>query len=1295
MVSTAEVREIDIRYKATGVNETIETLNRLIRAEEGVVVVSDKIERSDASVARGLNAVQGRYVEHHRLIQQTTRDMNLLHEARARELVDVNSYQAALAGIQAKLLSVADVSKKAVSDSASRAQSLRAEASAWAEMGRMGAAALLQIDSSRRVSAMGSGLSSSRVRRSDDIEAVRRSQEIETAQRLFSESYGIGRAAPSARSSASVFEEAAREAEEAAKRIQAASSYAAGGWSRLSDAGRGEFDRLSPATARFEANRDAEAKMRGLGGASKDAAGSFGLASHQLGNLTFQINDMATMAAMGAPPLQILASQAGQVFQIFQQAPGGPMKALQAFFSNPVVLWSGAFLAAGAAALYFFRSTEDGVNKADRAVDLHRRNIEGIKSSYGVAADGLREMVNQSDRLRRAEAARGLEFVQNQVRASTGEALKTMGSVGRYRGVGEIFEVSRQYSAFAEPIMKLREQLKAGVPDIEGFQARVMELRNSFQANDPRRGIADSILEATKAASEFERRVPGAKAAIDALNYSALGGADAMSAYATGMGKIIDMVPRLKAASDISARFVEIQNAYNTARAGLERARGTGELNGADYEAERRQLDRARDEAQAAARGAQSSTLSPADAARRDHELQIQAIRARTTAERVALAGAQKERELAGQSMSDPERKLAIERAKTEELERAKRELADADRDRTVALRDQFAAAQASLTMQGASIAQIEAERFKREQLADVERQALVNGAEWAAGQRAEIERLAPAWGRLAEQAAQVRIAQDLAFQAKQIDRTKTEQDVYAQMNSAGLLANGEIVGSTNLAIAAQIRHLQAVRETSDAYREAGETIAEAMGRGEKPIKALGQYLMQYMGKEATKSVGDAFARIGAWTMGKGPSVDLGKGALPLGSSAANAMWVQLAGMPSSGVPIAGPGNITRSALAPIANDNAAQAATAGGTNWLSYLNQGATRNQPLDPKLVNAFSFLPEKGIKMEVFSGGQPGIGEGGARVGSTRHDHGNAADVFFSQNGRRLDWNNPADVPVYQDIVRQARANGVTGFGAGPGYMQPGSMHVGYGAPGVWGAGGEGANAPGWLRNAYASPGGAASPGATTAALTAQSQAMAETTASIRQMNATAKDAAPALGGVAQNAAGAGNVFGDLAQGLGGMLGMALGGKKNGAMGGMIGMLLGKVVGAGAQEGGWLSSLFKFEDGGVMTSRGRLPLRAYSAGGVASSPQLAMFGEGSVPEAYVPVPSGRIPVEMNMPRPITPPAARGRDVSYRGGDLIVQGNADDTTLPKLQRAMEENNRKMLEQIRYERANEWRQAG
>lgn len=56
------------------------------------------------------------------------------------------------------------------------------------------------------------------------------------------------------------------------------------------------------------------------------------------------------------------------------------------------------------------------------------------------------------------------------------------------------------------------------------------------------------------------------------------------------------------------------------------------------------------------------------------------------------------------------------------------------------------------------------------------------------------------------------------------------------------------------------------------------------------------------------------------------------------------------------------------------------------------------------------------------------------------------------------------------------------------------------------------------------------------------------------------------------------------------------------------------------------------FSFANGGVMTSNGPIPLRKYARGGIANSPQLALYGEGSRPEAYVPLPDGRrIPVNL----------------------------------------------------------------
>jgi len=137
---------------------------------------------------------------------------------------------------------------------------------------------------------------------------------------------------------------------------------------------------------------------------------------------------------------------------------------------------------------------------------------------------------------------------------------------------------------------------------------------------------------------------------------------------------------------------------------------------------------------------------------------------------------------------------------------------------------------------------------------------------------------------------------------------------------------------------------------------------------------------------------------------------------------------------------------------------------------YIRYNNQGATRNLPLSEDLIKRLAYLESMGVTAEVFSGGQPGIDEGGNRTGSVRHDHGNAADIRFHKDGKMLNWANPEDRPIFEEIVRTGKQQGITGFGAGPGYMGEGSMHVGMGEPVVWGAGGKSENAPKWLKDAY---------------------------------------------------------------------------------------------------------------------------------------------------------------------------------------------------------------------------------
>ncbi|EFU7131763.1 tape measure protein [Escherichia coli] len=72
---------------------------------------------------------------------------------------------------------------------------------------------------------------------------------------------------------------------------------------------------------------------------------------------------------------------------------------------------------------------------------------------------------------------------------------------------------------------------------------------------------------------------------------------------------------------------------------------------------------------------------------------------------------------------------------------------------------------------------------------------------------------------------------------------------------------------------------------------------------------------------------------------------------------------------------------------------------------------------------------------------------------------------------------------------------------------------------------------------------------------------------------------------------------------------------------------------LTGSAADGTNGIPSIPKFAKGGIFGKDGVVPLRAYQKGGIADSPQLALFGEGDMNEAYVPLPDGRsIPVTLN---------------------------------------------------------------
>lgn len=157
----------------------------------------------------------------------------------------------------------------------------------------------------------------------------------------------------------------------------------------------------------------------------------------------------------------------------------------------------------------------------------------------------------------------------------------------------------------------------------------------------------------------------------------------------------------------------------------------------------------------------------------------------------------------------------------------------------------------------------------------------------------------------------------------------------------------------------------------------------------------------------------------------------------------------------------------------PMPRDQSYQRPEGGGNVYEDQMREAEVRKLPISQQLRSVLErAAAAAGVDVRVKSGGQPAAGSGGKRIGSTRHDEGNAADLDLYVGNRKLSPKNSEDLAAFKKFVSTARAAGATGIGAGEGYMAPDAsrIHVGFGKEATWGAGGKSANAADWLKESF---------------------------------------------------------------------------------------------------------------------------------------------------------------------------------------------------------------------------------
>lgn len=772
------------------------------------------------------------------------------------------------------------------------------------------------------------------------------------------------------------------------------------------DAGTVSAERGATIIAGYEARHQrAAAAASSMGGALAGLNDNVRLTSNQMLNLSRQGTDVATMFALGAPPMQIFASQIGQIYGALEEGPGGLRGSLKAAgtgiagFARSAVsaLGPGGMIIAGvsaatAAAIYFTDKTQSNLQKIDKAAKSYAETLKIIERSQRGIGAGISSVVDEAQRRTSGElaitSAREIQTQREALRAARQNALSVEPTNLLTQFPNVIREASGQVAAStiaalgqefydaSRPIVEIRtelEQILAG-PGLPGYL----------------RDAADEMLSLVNSGND-------ALAAIKGLEDGAAKFRNSMRTE-----QLSQSVSLLE--GFIPDRMMNRERINNEAANATELARSYGAV----LEIERKralaiaEIDR------------QEGVV------RQGRELDLRAIGARTVAEQALIASERERLALSGENLDQSERAARIAQQSAMIIAQANRSAEDTLR----ASRSQ----NASAGLQGyQASAQAIIDRYQIE----IEQ---ANGAAEAVARLTEARNLdlqtlqiqtqrslfQPQMDRLASIEAEAAAlgASDEA-RRRLIDSLKTENDI----RQAGISATGEQAETYRRNAAALSDYEDRVRRSADAWGEVKRT-------GEDAIDGLVGSLTSGDFKGALKSMADDVAKTvlqlgvanplknALFGTSYGTLNDMlgGAGAAPkLGAAAVQAtgsMQVTAAVVNIGGSGIGG-------AIGAL-NDNfkggsaAAVSGPGGGAlNFVGGYKQGV--NAQLTDILKQAAQI---SGLKVDAISGYRPGD--------SRFHGKGLATDVrLYGQDGSAIpNYQNAAGFRAYEKFAQVAR-------------------------------------------------------------------------------------------------------------------------------------------------------------------------------------------------------------------------------------------------------------------------------
>ncbi|MDF2809309.1 MAG: hypothetical protein K0S56_340 [Microvirga sp.] len=564
------------------------------------------------------------------------------------------------------------------------------------------------------------------------------------------------------------------------------------------------------------------------------------LSTFDLSNLSFQINDIVTMLAMGANPMQVFASQAGQIYQILSTREGGVVAGVRALGNSmaglvtPMGAAVTAIAAVGVTATAAYASWILAEKELQAALAGRGRetgaSVQDIMAIASAAADAADISQGAARDIAGAFAATGR--IGTQFFIGLTEAAANYASIT----TGDVVQAGQELAeAFADPAKGADDlNLKLNFLDDTTLQY-VKGLEAANRTTEAQAVLLDRLV----------RVLPQAESRLTALGRAWKSVSNSISEGFANTGKIIsesfeipltqqrladlqrnleetpswagwrksaieaemavveDYMEQQRRLSALRANEAQL-NRYSTAggdalrswdsrygdllrlqeqQADLQRAldHGLGDTAG-----QQRALEGVTNQIRSMT-DAYGNLVPQAEVVRREQELEIALLKAITPEQRAA-ASAALERYRAETEGADGKTAAArAEAAATRELTQATVALDQAGRDRLLGAQQSVAAQELEADLIGKTAGEVAELRANFQSYWELKREAEANGTAVDERQLELLKQQNAELGRKAELTARLNLMADIQFERDQLGRGPIDQQIASTLRSAGL----------------------------------------------------------------------------------------------------------------------------------------------------------------------------------------------------------------------------------------------------------------------------------------------------------------------------------------------------------------------------------------------------------------------------------------------------------------------------------------------------------------------------